>query len=360
MADIVRSNFAEECVRQGISCGTNPHYLLGVAQLRSKITEGRDGERIGVFRLTQGEWNLTCTDIAFDLDFLPSDIDDTDSQIAVFAVMARKAFDAFLTTRNRNPSAKELYLQQFPAAATQTLSADFKTALDATAALVDPAAEAVLDDVQANPPKITDPEQQVGAGVFNPIFNTFFTSLVQGGFFSSNPNSNQARSVRTNNPGGINISEWQKTRPGFVNHTGDDGQGNKTTIYSTPEYGIAAWYHLLAAIYNFGESGSFQIRDLAQNYAGPGAPQSKVDVYINSWHRLSNPPLSADSTVSLSDDDGMLNLARALFTHESGHPMPLKDEQIRFGIQRERNNSLPSPPAPPAVQVAAGGGSGHG
>jgi len=164
MTPIVQANFANECVRQGVSCRTNPHYLLGVAQLRSKITEGTDGDRIGVFRLTQIEWNLSCTDSAFDLDFLPSDIGDTDSQIAVFAVMARKAFDAFVAANSRNPSARELYLRQFPAEASETLSAGLKAALDATAALVDPAAEAVLDDDQAEPPKITDPDQPAPDG----------------------------------------------------------------------------------------------------------------------------------------------------------------------------------------------------
>jgi putative chitinase len=59
--------------------------------------------------------------------------------------MAHQAFDTFVAANNRNPSALELYLQQWPAAAT---AADLQTALDATAALVDPAADVVLDDPQ--------------------------------------------------------------------------------------------------------------------------------------------------------------------------------------------------------------------
>ncbi|HEY4820439.1 MAG TPA: hypothetical protein VIH62_06320, partial [Xanthobacteraceae bacterium] len=92
---IDKARFAEQCVRQGLTCGTNPHYLLGVAQLRSGITDDTVGDQIGPFRLTQAEWDLHCTDSAFDLDFLPVDITDPDSQVAVFAVMARRAFDAF-------------------------------------------------------------------------------------------------------------------------------------------------------------------------------------------------------------------------------------------------------------------------
>jgi hypothetical protein len=161
---IDRAAFARGSVRQGLSCGANPHYLLGVAQLRSGITEGTVGDQIGPFRLTQIEWNAHCTDSAFNLDFLPADITDPDSQIAVFAVMARRAFDTFEAASHRTPSAKELYLQQFPGAASATLSADLRTALDATAALIDPAAAAVLDDDQVPPPKITNPEQPVAGG----------------------------------------------------------------------------------------------------------------------------------------------------------------------------------------------------
>src|ERR1700716_1653557 len=164
---IDKARFAEQCVRQGLTCGTNPHYLLGVAQLRSGITDDTVGDQIGPFRLTQAEWDLHCTDSAFDLDFLPVDITDPDSQVAVFAVMARRAFDAFEAANHRNPTAKELYLQQFPGAPAATLSADLKAALDATAALVDPAAAAVLDD-QVPPPKITNPDQPASGGAEHP------------------------------------------------------------------------------------------------------------------------------------------------------------------------------------------------
>jgi hypothetical protein len=156
---IDKARFAEQCVRQGLACGTNPHYLLGVAQLRSGITDDTVGDRIGPFRLTQAEWDLNCTDSAFDLDFLPVDITDPDSQVAVFAVMARRAFDAFAVEKQRNPTAKELYLQQFPAAPAATLTADLTAALHATAALVDPAAAAVLDDTPTPPLTIPNPEQ---------------------------------------------------------------------------------------------------------------------------------------------------------------------------------------------------------
>jgi hypothetical protein len=381
---IDRAEFAAGCVRQGVSCGANPHYLLGVAQLRSGIAGDTVGDRIGPFRLNQTEWNAHCTDSAFNLDFLPADITDPDSQVAVFAVMARRAFDAFEAAAHRTPSAKELYLQQFPGDASGTLSADLMAALDATTALVDPAAAAVLDDGQVPPPKITNPDQPAsggadhpagpsggggsdggpihpegpsgngGSGVFNPRFNAFFTSLVPGGFFSADPDSNDKRSIRTNNPGALNISAWQRSRPGFVGVTADDGKGNVTSIYCAPEYGVASWYHLLAVIYGFAGPGSFSIEQLARKYAGRDAAQSTVDNYVNVWCRVADSPLTRDSVVQLGNDAEMLNLARAMYRNEAGKPTPLSATQILFGIQHERNNTLPHPPAPPAPQLVAG------
>jgi hypothetical protein len=186
-------------------------------------------------------------------------------------------------------------------------------------------------------------------GVLNPSFNAFFTALVPGGFFSSDPNaSGVPRSIRTNNPGALNISTWQKSRPGFVSVTADDGKGNVTSIYCAPEYGVASWYHLLAQVYGFAAAGSFTIEQLAGKYAGGGAAQSTVDNYVNVWCSVADPKLTASSVIQFSDDNAMLNLARAMYRNEAGRPTPLSESQILFGIQNERNNSLPPPPSKPA------------
>ena len=73
--------------------------------------------------------------------------------------MAHQAFDAFVSQNSRSPSAKELYLQQWPDATAATLPADLQKALDDTAALVGPAAQAVLDDPPADPPVIKTADQ---------------------------------------------------------------------------------------------------------------------------------------------------------------------------------------------------------
>ena len=162
---INKADFAVECVREGLSAGINPHYLLAVAQLRSGIAEGNDGDKIGPFRLTQADWNAHCKNDKFELDFLPEDINDPDMQIPVFAVMARLAFDAFAAANSRNPTATELYLKQFPGAPTATLSADLKTALDATASLVDTAYTSLLGAPPPAGSTVADPGQPLNGGV---------------------------------------------------------------------------------------------------------------------------------------------------------------------------------------------------
>jgi|ERR1700674_703162 len=156
---IDRATFAEECVRQGVFFGVEPHYLLAVAQLRSGISDDSNGDQIGPFRLKQGEWDANSNNDEFDIHFTSAQISSEMRQCAVCGLMAHRAFDAFISAKGRDPSALELYLQQWPDAATATLSADFQKALDATADLLGPAADAVLDDPQSAPPAIAKPEQ---------------------------------------------------------------------------------------------------------------------------------------------------------------------------------------------------------
>ena len=101
--------------------------------------------------------------------------------------------------------------------------------------------------------------------MLNTKYGVTFGSLVANGFFSANPDDiNVPRSIRTNNPGALNFSAWQKSRVGFVGITQPDNSPNHnvTTIYRTPEHGIGAWYHLLARLYNF-PAGNFTLNELA-------------------------------------------------------------------------------------------------
>jgi lysozyme family protein len=163
------AEFAKECVSQGLNCGINPHYLLGVASLRSGISEGSQNAQIGPFRLIQAQWDANRTNDEFAFNFLPEDINEWDMQCAVFALMAHRSFDAFALANNHDPSALELYLQQWPAAQSGTLSADLQTALNATAALVEPAAAAIPDAAPSVPPRITNPGQPAPRAVMGPL-----------------------------------------------------------------------------------------------------------------------------------------------------------------------------------------------
>jgi hypothetical protein len=206
--------------------------------------------------------------------------------------------------------------------------------------------EFITLDGMSDPP----PEFPPGSGATNPGHpGVLFTALVSGGFFSSEPdNLKILRAIRTNNPGAINDTNWQHVLPGYVDKTIADIAGNRTAIYCAPEYGVAAWYILLADRYKFKDAGgAFTILQLAHNYAGAKAAQSAIDAYVSDWCRLAATPLIPQSTIHLDNDDEMLNLALAVFKHESRTIVKISNEQILFGIQKQRTNALPAPLKPP-------------
>jgi lysozyme family protein len=161
MPAIDNADFAKACVLQGLNCGINPHYLLGVAEFRSGISDYSQNGEIGPFRLTQAEWDAHRVDDEFAFDFESNDINDWDMQCAVFALMAHRAFDAFAS-------------QQWPdaattAAATITLSNGLQKALDATAPLLGPATSALPNAAPSVPAAIVDPNQPTPPAVMGPV-----------------------------------------------------------------------------------------------------------------------------------------------------------------------------------------------
>jgi uncharacterized protein (TIGR02594 family) len=157
---IDRALFAQECVRQGVFFGVNPHYLLAVAQFRSKISDDSADGQIGPFQLRQSQWNANSESDEFDLHFTPEQIGSSSRQCAVFGFMAHRAFDIFVSIKGRNPTAKELYLQQWPDTPLKNFDAELQQALDVTAPLLEPAAQEVLDDPESVPPVITEVDQK--------------------------------------------------------------------------------------------------------------------------------------------------------------------------------------------------------
>jgi len=153
---IDRELFAQEWVRQGTFFGVNPHYMICVAQFRSGISDESADGQIGPFQLRQSQWNANCRSEEFDLDFTPVQIGSGSRQCAVFGLMAHRAFDILVSINGRNPTVKELYLQQWPDTPLKNFDADMQKSLDDTAPLLDPAIKAVLDDPESAPPEITD------------------------------------------------------------------------------------------------------------------------------------------------------------------------------------------------------------
>lgn len=171
-----------------------------------------------------------------------------------------------------------------------------------------------------------------------------FRSLVAGGFFSSDPTDTHVkRSIRTNNPGALNISKWQKTFPGFYGVTPPDGAGNVTSIYNTPEHGIAAWFHLLTVRYGYDEiNPTPPLAKIARRYAGVNSDDDPaVKGYVKGWRKFSGNQLDKDSTILLSDDSQVLVLAHGMFGHEIGSATPLHDDQILEALRLKRTNTLP-------------------
>ena len=169
-----------------------------------------------------------------------------------------------------------------------------------------------------------------------------FGALVPGGFFSSDPEDlNVRRSIRTNNPGALNYSLWQQSRLGYVGITQPDSSSsqNRTSIYRTPEHGVAAWFHLVSQIYFPG--GEFSLNDLALRYAGSNNP-ARIHAYITGWNIWLDPQIDPSMPLSVSDSTFMLNLGKAMFSHEAGIQTPLHDDQITFAIEREIEGTLPA------------------
>jgi hypothetical protein len=118
-----KTKFALQCWREAVLSDANPHYMVAVAELRSKIARGEDNGGIGPFRLSQAEWDAGRIDKAFGLEGVrPRDISDWRLQCAMFGLMAHKA-EAELRTElqktkpDRDPTAAELYLAQLIGAA---------------------------------------------------------------------------------------------------------------------------------------------------------------------------------------------------------------------------------------------------
>ena len=174
--------------------------------------------------------------------------------------------------------------------------------------------------------------------IFDRSHEFVFRSTVGAGYFYSSwpdeaydsTDTLTWRALRTNNPGAINISDWQMKLSGYVGKTYPDGSRNKnrTTIYQTPEDGVSAWGTLLRIIYFKGSKDKVTIGQIIDKYRG-GNPRAD---YLKGYKRFSNGELTEDFEVDLYDNNVMKKVAIASYSHEFGSWYPLLDEQLLAGL----------------------------
>jgi hypothetical protein len=138
------SKFAKDCVDATVYCGifSYLHFLVAIAQFRSKISDQSDGDEIGPFRLVQKEWDAYRSDADFEYNYLSSDINIWFMQCPIAALMVYRSQQRLFNLLNRNPSAVELYQDLWPQTDTAKLTSDLADALTATKDLLAPAAQA--------------------------------------------------------------------------------------------------------------------------------------------------------------------------------------------------------------------------
>jgi hypothetical protein len=104
--------FARECAHQENAFGVSGHYLAAIAQLRSGIVDGKAADGFGLYRLLMTEWTADWNSKQFDFTFVETDINHWRNQCTLFALMARRALDSYVTAFSTRPTAIDLYLTQ--------------------------------------------------------------------------------------------------------------------------------------------------------------------------------------------------------------------------------------------------------
>lgn len=183
-----------------------------------------------------------------------------------------------------------------------------------------------------------------GAAPTIPVAHTpEFSAMVAGGYFSSAPfDKSIPASIRTNNPGALNVAPWIRTAPGYVGDkvTSMSGaEANSTVIFSTPEYGVAAWFTLLQ---KYRAAGATTLGAIINRYGG-GQDYSNYVGEVAAWSGIGE-----QTEINLDDDVSLLAFGKAMFRYEAGRLSPLSDAQIVYGFNLARAKSTPAA-QPPAV-----------
>lgn len=171
-----------------------------------------------------------------------------------------------------------------------------------------------------------------------------YRSLIAGGFFSADPyNKVVPTSIRCNNPGAINGATWETLLPGFV-ATVETTPGNKTTIFESPEQGVAAWFELLRRYHAVGAD---TVEAIIRRYGGGQDYSAYADFVADFMARRTGFPLN--KAIDLDDDQTLLTFGKAMFRYEAGRDTPLSDAQILYGIHLGRGTAV-APVAKPTPE----------
>src|SRR4029078_9899565 len=151
------------------------------------------------------------------------------------------------------------------------------------------------------PPQKAPSSDGLATSVYNRRRKVSFGPLVKNGWFSATPDDTDiSRAIRTNNPGALNLSTWQRTRPGFVGQTPAAAAANIHAIYRTPEQGIAAWTYRDVAI-TPPEKDEFERLSLYHETTGGEAALARKrrdDVIRAGGHVYETSPLAKDMTMA--------------------------------------------------------------
>jgi hypothetical protein len=175
-----------------------------------------------------------------------------------------------------------------------------------------------------------------------------YRSLVPGGFFSSTPGDKSTGpvSIRMNNPGAINATNWVRSYPGFATETVTT-PGNSSATFEAPEYGVGAWWRVLN---NYRGRNITTVGGIINAYGG-GQDYSAYLQFV-----LRQTGFSADTVIDLNDDQKLLQLGLAQFRYEAGKTPPWSNDQILFGIRGGRAfaNTGTWPASPPVGGTSTG------
>jgi putative chitinase len=107
------SDFARQCWWVSMQYGSNPFYMVAIAQLQSKLSNDQDASGIGPFRFAQAEWDAGRTDPQVGLTaYSAEDISDWGKQCIMYGILTQNAADALPGLLGKQPTWIELYLSQ--------------------------------------------------------------------------------------------------------------------------------------------------------------------------------------------------------------------------------------------------------